>query len=747
MRLYMRIFFVVIVVFGFGSAHSDAQNSGAWSLHFPLPEMTAWVNFPEPVEKIAQILEEEQNSHSMLKAWVFAVGIDTSIEPLTSGQWDTLPGKGLVWRMGIYAENALSLNLFIEKYRMQAGMALYVYSNSLENMAGPFDTRQNANGGVLPVQSLSGDRIIVEWNIPFHSSFSILHSPFSIASVGYGFRDVAVHGKIVSLATAASCNVDINCRTGNHWQREKRSVVRLETIIRTGSTTKTQYCTGTLVNQAVEANRKRPYILTANHCVSTEDMAQNTTFVFGYEKAYCNESNPSFIPSGISGSNLVATKRELDFTLLELSGNVTDVHHPYYAGWNTSPAAPLIATGIHHPQGDAKKISVTKSTLGTGTFTDEAVNLYCDKNAHWIVRSWSEGVTENGSSGSSIFDEEHRVVGILSGGAANCSNPVNDYYSKFSEQWDSYASKNESLKPWLDPDNKGVTSIWGFDPLAPYEDRCDTLGHIGRNEAKTLVESGTKGYLTSINDRDWISFAEKINNDTIAQIIGMEVHIANVFKSGSKVRFAVWNGNDFPIAPLYMKDTIVPAYYNNYPMHVYFNKTLELTGNYFVGYSLEYSDPADDFSVYQSGLRPYAGISGMYVENSNGNWMALDDYEPPIYSSLGIRVMGRFGKQNQSYNLSTYRNLKIFFQQGSNTVSVLFDIEEQFELLQTVKIECYDMSGKRMLLLNNVKGMMGMYSGKTYMQVEIDVANLPPGMYLIGAIDENNKWAGKFIKY
>jgi hypothetical protein len=168
--------------------------------------------------------------------------------------------------------------------------------------------------------------------------------------------------------------------------------------------------------------------------------------------------------------------------------------------------------------------------------------------------------------------------------------------------------------------------------------------------------------------------------------------------------------------------------------------------NYFVGYSLEHSDPADDFSVFQSGLRPYAGISGMYVENGNGFWMALDEYEPPIYSSLGVRVMGKFGKEIPSYNLSTYRNLKIFFQQGSNTVSVLFDVDEQFDLLQTVKIECYDMSGKRMLLLNDVKGTMGMFSGKTYTQVEIDVASLPQGMNLIGAFDNKNKWAGKSRK-
>jgi len=746
MRVYVRYIIFVIVAFGYGTIYSDAQDFSAWSLHFPLPELTAWMDFPEPVEKIEQVLEEEKNSQSQLKTWIYAVGIDTFIEPLTSGQWDTIPGKGYVWRIGLHAENALSLKLFIENYRMQPGMALYVYSSSMENFAGPFDSRDNANGGILPVQSLPGDRIIVEWNIPFDCRLLIVDCQLTITSVGYGFRDMAASGKMVPLAQADKCNKDINCMIGNHWQREKRSVVRLETITKTGTVTTIQYCTGTLVNQAVDADQKRPYILTAHHCISTKELARSTTFVFGYEKAYCDGNVSPSLPVGISGSDLVATKKELDFALLEISRDVTPVYRPFYAGWNTSAAAPNSVVGIHHPQGDTKKISVSIIPLGTGKFSDKATGLECDDNAHWIVRKWNEGVTENGSSGSPIFDAEHKIVGLLSGGAATCSNPEKDYYGKFSEQWNNYSLENESLKPWLDPYNKGVKSLWGYDPLTSFEGPCDTLGNIGQNETKTLIESGSKGYLTSLNDRNWISFAEKIINDTVAHVIGMEVHVANTFKSGSKVRFAIWRGDEFPVAILHAIDTVVPAYYSDYPMHIYFNKTIKITGNYFIGYSLEYSDPVDVFSVYQSALRPSDGISGMYVEENKGFWMPISGYVPPFYSSLGVRAMGRFEKKTQSYYLSTYRDLKIIFQQGKNIVSVLFDNEEASDLLQKVTIECYDTSGKRMLLLNEPQGRMSMYDGKTYQQVEIDIKDLPPGIYLIRAIDKKNKWSGKFVR-
>lgn len=732
MRFYLRLFINIIFVCAATSSH--AQNVSAWSVQYALPELTAFSDFPEPVEKIEQILNEERSDPVSLKAWVYAAGIETSLCPRTFGQWDTIPAKGYVWRTGIRAEKALSLNLLIENYRMQPGMALYVYNQPMTYMAGPFDHRNNANGGVLPVQSLPGDVIVVEWNIPLQVS---QRNDFTITSVGYGFRDMTGDGKMARMA-ADDCDVDISCKTGNHWQREKRSVVRLETITPRG----TQYCTGTLVNQAVESDRKKPYILTANHCISTEELAQRTTFVFGYEKPYCRGATPT-VPAGITGSNLVAAKRELDFTLVEMSANVTDAQLPYYAGWTASSATPQSVACIHHPQGKVKKISVENDPLLTGTFSDPATKLNCDKDAHWIVRQWEEGITEQGSSGSPIFDASHRIAGTLTGGGnAICSKPINDYFSKFSKQWNAYYSDNdfsESLKPWLDPDNKGVTSLWGYDPIASYEDRCDTLGNIGSNETKILIRSGAWGYLTGHNDLYRIGFAEKIRNDTVANIIGMEADIAKVDEKGSKVQFTIWRGTDFPVTPLYVKDTIVPPDYSSYPMHVYFDKTLQVTGDFFIGYSLKYNNPIDTFAVYQSAKRPYAGLSCMYVEEYNGFWMPLSDEIPPTYSSLGVRVMGRFGKQTQP-DQPSYQNLKIVFQPDNPVVFVYLEASQI-----TAKVECYDTSGKR-LLINEVSRNMVMYDETIYLQVELDVSSLLPGMYLIQAFNKKKKLSGKFVK-
>ena len=129
----------------------------------------------------------------------------------------------------------------------------------------------------------------------------------------------------------------------------------------------------------------------------------------------------------------------------------------------------------------------------------------------------------------------------------------------------------------------------------------------------------------------------------------------------------------------------------------------------------------------------------MYVEERNGSWIALDEYVPPVYSSLGVRVFGRFGKKTQPY-FPSYRDLKIVFQPDNPVVFVYFE-----DPSSTVRVDCYDISGKLMAVKESSRYMV-MYDEKTYLQVELDAGDLPPGMYLIQAYDKKNKQSGKFVR-
>ena len=83
--------------------------------------------------------------------------------------------------------------------------------------------------------------------------------------------------------------------------------------------------------------------------------------------------------------------------------------------------------------------------------------------AFWRIEQWDVGVTEGGSSGAPLFNENKHIVGNLTGGDAYCGYPYNDYFSKFHLDWDYYPQQERQLKYWLDSLGTGQTSLEGFD--------------------------------------------------------------------------------------------------------------------------------------------------------------------------------------------------------------------------------------------------------------------------------------------
>jgi lysyl endopeptidase len=90
------------------------------------------------------------------------------------------------------------------------------------------------------------------------------------------------------------------------------------------------------------------------------------------------------------------------------------------AGWDRTGNNVFgrVLTGIHHPNGDQKKISQTTLATTASKYEDNA--NWASINTH-IKVTWAQGTTESGSSGSALFNPEGRIVGQLHGGAASCT--------------------------------------------------------------------------------------------------------------------------------------------------------------------------------------------------------------------------------------------------------------------------------------------------------------------------------------
>jgi hypothetical protein len=220
------------------------------------------------------------------------------------------------------------------------------------------------------------------------------------------------------------------------------------------------FCSGSLINNTL--NNGKPYVLTANHCFSNP---ATWVFRFNWQSAGCNNpaSEPTF--QSLSGGVLRARASASDFCLVEITGGlqggtVPAAFTPYFNGWDNSGNTPTSAVGIHHPSGDIKKISFENNPLISTTFGGSPAN------SHWGVTSWDEGVTEGGSSGSPLFDQNHRIIGQLHGGASACGAPVlSDEYGKISYSWTpANSDSTNQLKYWLDPTQSNATFVNGYDP-------------------------------------------------------------------------------------------------------------------------------------------------------------------------------------------------------------------------------------------------------------------------------------------
>ena len=208
-------------------------------------------------------------------------------------------------------------------------------------------------------------------------------------------------------------------------------------------------------------NDGTPYFLTANHCISTQSEADDCICIFNYESSSCNGSDGSTSQS-IAAGTLRATRQESDFVLLEFSHKPFSTYNPYYAGWDNSNTIKNNVVGIHHPSGDVKKICRENENIQSTAYSSGTINNTAN---HWRIPNWDVGVTEGGSSGSALFDNNHRVIGQLHGGAAACNgssdNNLPDWYGKFSTSWDEGITANERLQNWLDPTNSGVIVLDG----------------------------------------------------------------------------------------------------------------------------------------------------------------------------------------------------------------------------------------------------------------------------------------------
>ena len=497
----MKRFTILFLLFYFNYLYAQTVNLGT---------PTGWNgkinNNLIPIKKMPGYNQAVINSEDIIndalkdRPWRFGYKYDVNFSTKNSGIWTNLPNGDKLWQLSIECKNALTINLIIENYYLPKGAHLYLYDVDKTNKVGAYTSINNKKDGELGTELVHGDRIIVEY---FEPASIENNGSFKISNVIHGYRSLNhIQNELVrGLNSSGDCNIDVNCPLGIGWDNEIRSVAM---IVVGGN----GICSGALVNNT--CNDGTPYFLTANHCLggSTGSWAFRFNWQSPPGTESCATTSGSVDPGPpydqtANGATTLVSSAASDFALLEITNmtlSIAQNWNCFFAGWDASDLTTVTqATGIHHPSGDVKKICRENNAPFHSNNGGAAT---------WYITQWEQGVTEPGSSGSPLFDQNHRIIGQLYGGAAACSGTVDnnqyDYYGRMGVSWnngiDNYLSStacgssvltNDGWDPNTPtlPDDAGISGI--ASPFGPYcVDNFDpeiTLRNYGTNNLTSVT--------------------------------------------------------------------------------------------------------------------------------------------------------------------------------------------------------------------------------------------------------------------
>lgn len=574
---------------------------------------------------------------------------------------------------------------------------------------------------------------------------------------------------------SGACQVNVDCSEGDNWRNQINSVVHI--ITKVGFSY--YACSGVVVNNATYDCT--PYVLSAWHCSydSNADDYDGYEFYFNYQYSNCGGSSFSknqFLRGCVkrADSNDDAGDTGSDFVLLELVDQIPSSFNAYYAGWNVDGNSSNTGVSIHHPNGDPKTISTYKTFLQSDKFSNNAPGY-----SHWRVNWFSTvngfGTTEQGSSGSPIFDSEGLVIGTLTGGGSSCSNTgAPDFYGKMSYHWTGNPnSENQKLKVWLDPANTGVKEIEGtyYPCTSPTDNDAGIISVLNSglscstnlNLQYTIKNFGEEtlervNITIKVNNATQVSFVHPTNLATgITEVLNNNVVLAEG-KNNIQISTTLPNGivdnnsiNDAGNTVLYKGSaseiTRVRFQPDCDPEQVSFDLFAEdntlltsvNTGSLQAGVNnFDYCLPQGCYYIrlFDTGEN---GLSNNTCGEENASVKIIDNEQTELAFIEGNNDLytntASFGFCNnviQNIDETSFKIIPSLVSSEQKSIEIAFDKV----VLLNLEIVVYDLAGNIMLEAE----------AYVFKKVILDISKLKKGMYILQLTTDNKKITERFIK-
>jgi hypothetical protein len=363
------------------------------------------------------------------------IGVNRSVavSPNTRAQKFVNPDGSQIIVLIIKSSGASGIGVHFRNFALADDEEVYVYGAAGDSSVfGPFTKDGPWGSGEFWSGTIVGDTVVIE----FYKRSDENGKGFEIFELSHIFTELDWRLRS-NEPDVLNCELDASC----YDDPEKNAVGRI-VFNNNGA----EYvCTGTLLNDV--AQDLTPYFLTANHCVSTQTVAQTVEVYWFYQTTSCNSGVLRTWVHSPPGANLLAAQSTNDFALLRLLNNAPG--GAYFSGW--TPAAQSTGTsvfGLHHPDGYVPPEFPSYLRRATGTITSTNADCVNSGLVNGYRAGWTAGTAEPGASGSGLWNSSHNLVGVLSCGPIppTCNSPSANY-SKFASFYSQIQPYIGSLTP------------------------------------------------------------------------------------------------------------------------------------------------------------------------------------------------------------------------------------------------------------------------------------------------------------
>jgi hypothetical protein len=348
----------------------------------------------------------------------------------------------LTWGAAVRVEESYRLRLHLAQVHLPEGARLWVHSGGEE--AGPFGSELIGPDGGLWTPSVAGDSVAIDVDLPARAVAAGERFHFKIDEVAELVQVAADGSAAIGKDTSGNgpCNVDLSCAPAGQLPgltSFRHAIATINFMEQGGSF----LCSAGLLNTT--SNSGKPYLLTANHCISDQGGASSIEADWDYYTSSCNGNPPdiSTVPKSF-GSTLLATgsaDTSSDFTLLLLHGLPSG---RLFLGWNANASATVDGTLLYRlsqPGGGPMNYVVTQSD-STVTGPD------CSgPRPQFLYSKTILGGTFGGSSGAPALLQNGQVVGQLYGGCNNSDDCSLQQWTLDGSFFNTYPSIQSFLAP------------------------------------------------------------------------------------------------------------------------------------------------------------------------------------------------------------------------------------------------------------------------------------------------------------